>query len=597
MASTDKRVALIDWSGDTHVSPSATIARLRPGDVFSLSEITAAAGRTLAESYRYGGPDKAIHGSGDGSFGLCDIKDGNGFCVRDRCGVYPLYYTFKPGRFFAFASDIASLLCISGVEGRLNRLKAALFLGGPARDGYDTTLTFYEGIYRLPPSHYLVATPATVRVLPYQRDVFGDDLARACFRELSEEFLRRLRSAVHKRAECAGLLLSGGLKSAAIATLAAPATPNSRKLPCWSFIPVEADGWKWEHRPRPLIESLEQRLQISVRYIRWTDVQGIEEAELYPQQCQQPNWFYIREDEAVAMAEAERAGLSALMTGVGAQWLPIFRRPIGVAWTALRSGDWRSIAINAETGRWRTPREVARILKFDVLKPSLTPSLRQWLGPGYIGHGHPFAGYERRTIVRQSFLAETGASDWLRDRAHRVSRDFRENALSEITRGQLQLHLENWALLGKHHRLEFRYPFLDADVVDFAIGLPASYYLGGNPERIVREAMRNILPEEIRLRRERMPFIIDWPYRKLHRHELQLRRLEALERHPLLSTMVDLALVREAMERFPSADALKQAIATGGTNAALQVVAPDGIPATVDHLWAFARFLDRNGFS
>ena len=57
------------------------------------------------------------------------------------------------------------------------------------------------------------------------------------------------------------------------------------------------------------------------------------------------------------------------------------------------------------------------------------------------------------------------------------------------------------------HSMESRLPFLDQELVEWILRLPASAIVsGGWSRRILREAMRGILPEEVRTRRRKIGF-------------------------------------------------------------------------------------------
>jgi asparagine synthase (glutamine-hydrolysing) len=58
------------------------------------------------------------------------------------------------------------------------------------------------------------------------------------------------------------------------------------------------------------------------------------------------------------------------------------------------------------------------------------------------------------------------------------------------------------------HSIESRVPFLDHRVVEFALGCPSGHKLGGGwTKRLLREGMKDVLPEDIRLRTDKMGFV------------------------------------------------------------------------------------------
>ncbi len=58
------------------------------------------------------------------------------------------------------------------------------------------------------------------------------------------------------------------------------------------------------------------------------------------------------------------------------------------------------------------------------------------------------------------------------------------------------------------HSIESRVPFLDYRLVEFVLGLPDSYKISdGITKRVLREAMRGVLPEKVRTRIDKLGFV------------------------------------------------------------------------------------------
>lgn len=76
--------------------------------------------------------------------------------------------------------------------------------------------------------------------------------------------------------------------------------------------------------------------------------------------------------------------------------------------------------------------------------------------------------------------------------------DFNEVLLADMNLVLLSDMLTKVDLMSMANSLEIRSPFLDAEVVDFAFGLPAEYKIDARmKKKIVQDAFRNQLPEEI----------------------------------------------------------------------------------------------------
>src|SRR3989454_383913 len=174
----------------------------------------------ILAAYERWGEHCPEHLLGDFAFAIWDARRQIVFCTRDHFGVKPFYYHHRPGRLFAFASEIKGLLVLSEVPRRLNETRVADYLV-PLLE--DKEITFYEEIVRLPPAHRMVVTREGVRIEQYwaldpEREIRmkSDAEYAAAFREIFTEAVRcRLRSAFP-----VGSMLSGGLDSSSIVCVA-----------------------------------------------------------------------------------------------------------------------------------------------------------------------------------------------------------------------------------------------------------------------------------------------------------------------------------------------------------------------------------------
>src|SRR2546426_384449 len=174
----------------------------------------------ILAAYERWGEHCPEHLLGDFAFAIWDARRQIVFCTRDHFGVKPFYYHHRPGRLFAFASEIKGLLVLSEVPRRLNETRVADYLV-PLLE--DKEITFYEEIVRLPPAHHMTVRRDGVRMEQYwaldpERDIRmkSDGEYAEAFREIFTEAVRcRLRSAFP-----VGSMLSGGLDSSSIVCVA-----------------------------------------------------------------------------------------------------------------------------------------------------------------------------------------------------------------------------------------------------------------------------------------------------------------------------------------------------------------------------------------
>lgn len=143
------------------------------------------------------------------------------FAARDRFGIKPLFYAFYEGALY-FASEVKALFA-AGVPARWNAESVydAVEFGG------HQTRTLFEGIFQVPPGHFMVATDKRIQLTKYWDFDYPktvDARPPKSDAEYAEEFRHALEDAVRIRLRAdvpVGCYLSGGVDSCAVLGLAA----------------------------------------------------------------------------------------------------------------------------------------------------------------------------------------------------------------------------------------------------------------------------------------------------------------------------------------------------------------------------------------
>ena len=112
--------------------------------------------------------------------------------------------------------------------------------------------------------------------------------------------------------------------------------------------------------------------------------------------------------------------------------------------------------------------------------------------------------YKRQQVDLGSLLR----LEWTRGKKRpddpRIQDDLKRRLLQDLTTFSLPSLLRYEDRNSMAHSMESRLPFLDQELVEWILRLPASAIVsGGWSRRIMREAMRGILPEKIRQRRRK----------------------------------------------------------------------------------------------
>ena len=224
-----RRLAIIDLStGDQPMfSADRSIALVFNGEVYNYLElkkqleslghrfVTSSDTEVVLKSYEHWGVACQERFNGMWAFALWDARQRLLFLSRDRLGEKPLHYSLRDASLI-FGSEIKSILA-SGLtfEAATELQEIYLSLGYvPAPH------TFYRGISKLMPGHYLVAKDGQVTDRAYWTlPDFADDDMRHDADRICEEFDECFADSVRLRMRSDvpfGAFLSGGLDSASV---------------------------------------------------------------------------------------------------------------------------------------------------------------------------------------------------------------------------------------------------------------------------------------------------------------------------------------------------------------------------------------------
>jgi asparagine synthase (glutamine-hydrolysing) len=225
-----EKLPLVDQTGDLVLTADARIDNRdelisalslndRPAEKITDSQLILAA----YEKWGQQCPEKLI---GDFAFAIWDGRKRVLFCARDHMGVKPFYYYYQPGKFFAFASEIKGLLCLPEVPCKVNEAKVGIYLCQLSGFAQLKSDTFYQDILRLPPAHWMELSERGLEFQSYwdldaeakkiQIQLKSDSEYVEAFRErFTEAIACRLRSAYPVVST-----LSGGLDSSSVSCVA-----------------------------------------------------------------------------------------------------------------------------------------------------------------------------------------------------------------------------------------------------------------------------------------------------------------------------------------------------------------------------------------
>ena len=422
------------------------------------------------------------------SFAIYDRRENQLFCSRDRFGIKPFYYFVSPD-FFLFASEIKQILQCPGMPRVINEVVAFQYLEQGVQD--HTGETFFTGIRQLQGGHSLhidlSKPPLSMSIEKYWELPLteGEDNARSeksyieRFSELfTQSVNRHLRSDVP-----VGSCLSGGLDSSSIVAIAAMSNRGSQLSSFSSCFELEALDERDFIREIVSSQKLASHFVFPVAEGFWNDLncliwhqdEPVGGTSVYAQWC--------------VMRAAQQARVPVLLDGQGGDeilcgyrkfyvfylWHLLKRAnprllPEGLAWILrVRSNNlsWTHAKRYVSRPQGRKRSTVARVCSPDFLDRSRNIPAAQ------IGPGKSLAQRQKEDLVRYSLPA--------------------------------LLHYEDRNSMA--HSVESRVPMLDHELAEFAVNCPPALKLRkGWTKWILREALRGILPDSVRLRKTKLGF-------------------------------------------------------------------------------------------
>jgi len=488
-----RRLAIIDLSDEgcqPMTSADGAFTVVFNGEIFNYLELRREleeTGRTfrtqtdtevILAAYAAWGRDCLRRFNGMWAFAMYDRNRGEVFLARDRLGVKPLYYT-RDGDRLLFASECKALLADPTVGTTPSEPALAAFLAWGVLDHSDETM--FEGMLQLPAGHWmavgeqrlegpvrwwdLVVNPAVESPPDIEAEAPGRLLDL-----LTDAVRLRLRADVP-----VGTCLSGGIDSttlvALIARLLKDEHPPSVGVRQRTFSAVYADRRFDERRfieaavdatgvADAYVEPDPGRLREDLLDLVWVQDEPFGSLSIYAQYC-------------VMRLAADR--VTVVLDGQGADEQ--------LAGYLAYQGAY--LATLARQGR------IARLLA------EATGTLRHHRGFFADAVGQVLVRRKRRGALRIEAAA-------VRRYAGTLDRVLNRETVTTNLPALLHYEDRNAMRFG----IEARVPYLDYRVVEYLASLPLDQKLrGGVTKRVLRRAIRGLVPETIRCRMDKMGFV------------------------------------------------------------------------------------------
>jgi asparagine synthase (glutamine-hydrolysing) len=442
----------------------------------------------VVAGYRRWGTDVVGRLRGEFALMLWDATASTLVVARDPFGVRPIYYA-RPGGRLLVASDPEQILATGLV---------AIDPDDHAVVGHllwrfaDAERSFFRDIRRIPAGHLLVATAAGVRISDH-RNLEVSELNLADAREYRAEFKRLFFASVRRRLESTTrslIHLSGGVDSTAIACVADEICAAEPDL-CRGVEAISALYPGMQSNEERYLRAVEAKVQMPVEC--WDGTAALPD-ELDAVVVWAPGgrvpWTGGSQGD---MEIARREGARVILNGSGGDQLGT---PDGAHEDAILQRRWGDAA-----------RFMLKAPGAD-LRSSLRRTLRlaKALSPRWVRDVHDKIRWRRAR-----------KPDWMVDRAWREWRPrvtssavpppslrshVQRQRWSELTSGRHVFATEWLQQSAMRNGVELRFPFMDWDLIVFALSIPSRYWPPPWPfERLQRTALADMLPDAINRRR------------------------------------------------------------------------------------------------
>lgn len=511
-----RRLAIIDLTGlasQPMISDNKSFAITYNGEIYNYIEIreelkkegvffkTQSDTEVILKSYEKWGEGCVTRFNGMWGFAIWDRINGKIFCSRDRGGVKPFYYFFD-GSVFLFCSEIKGILKYPSFRRLPNRRAIYDYLVSGITDHSERT--FFERVNQLGGGYNLTLDLKTRKLnIDKYWDINPDNQFKGTFSEAGETLYHLFEDSVRLRLRSdvpVGTCLSGGLDSSSILSVV-------NRLMLNGGIPKEIIGKSQKtfsscfserkYDERNFIEIAISKTGASPAYVFPDPETFLNEADDLVYHQDEPFGSTSIYAQWCVMRLASENKIKVLLDGQGADELfsgyntyyPYFLASVARKNGLLRC--WKELL-------YYKKRHSPDLLKFIyfLIFPLMPQNIRTTLAGKAL---------KRDDILSKRFADEFEGSD---EGLKRIKDPFWDNLYYMFKSLSLPALLRFEDRNSMAFSIESRVPFLDYRLIEFVFSLPSFFKIDkGVSKVILRESMKGVLPEEIRVRMDKMGFV------------------------------------------------------------------------------------------
>ncbi|WP_079505341.1 asparagine synthase-related protein [Mesobacillus jeotgali] len=497
---------------------------------------------------------------GDFAFVIWDEKQQKLFGARDFSGTRTLYFYRDTSR-FAFSTLIEPLLKLPYVEKKLNEQWLAQFLVIPTLvEAADTSITVYQNIEQLPPSHSITIKNGRITISKYQSIPPDDTLKLKSDYEYEEAFREVWNKVVTEKVRSSGQVgshLSGGLDSGSVVSFASRALrKENKRLLTFSYILEETfndwtPGYYVADETPYIKETVNYVGNIEDHYLNFPGKSPLEEIDDFLEIMEMPYKFFENSFWLKGISEeAASKGVKVLLNGA--------RGNHSISWGsyALNMNYYTSLM---KRFRWvELNKELDNYCEnFITGKSIMLPLVIKEAFPNFFKKSNN-TQYEFPSFINQSFAQKTKVYEKLNHYGIDLSGGNVTGNLGEYRRN----HYEQpyfWNKSGvANTNFSLRYSLWDRDptndlrVVRFCLSVPEEQYVKhGMIRSLIRRSTENILPEKVRMNHNKRGIQgADTIHRLSKNWKGFLDEIKKLDRNSAAAEFIDTDFLKNSISRI-----------------------------------------------
>jgi asparagine synthase (glutamine-hydrolysing) len=451
----------------------------------------------ILASYLRWGIDCVKRFNGMFAFAIWDTIEQKLVIARDRMGIKPLYYQFK-NNVLLFASEIRALIHSGLIDKKINLKSVAEYIQYTTVHAPNTMM---QDVLMLLPGHILELQHGTLKTQQYWNiNDFSKTKGDLSYKETCAKVSELLTASVERRLVADvpfGAFLSGGIDSSAIVGLMNKVSSEKVQTFNVSFDEGEFSEAKYA-------KQIAEKFNTQHHEIKLT-----------------PNDFLKQLPEALAAMDhpsgdgpnsyivskaTKNAGITMALSGLGGDELfagyDIFKR-----YYELEKKSWlniipaKSIAGKLLATKKKSVQgdKTAEILALDTINGFNAYPINRKL----------FNQKDYAGLLKENYNADNFIKNVIKK-----SETDKQHILSRVSLFEIQTYMQNILLrdadqMSMAVALEVRVPFLDYQLVEFAIGVKDEYKYPHTQKKLLVDALGDLLPDNI-VNRPKMGFVLPW---------------------------------------------------------------------------------------